>query len=129
LLDGSFVNDVEAIAEGGNEVLVMGDDHKTTFEVVQGDDQGIDRVEIKMVCRLIEQQNVRFLPGDDGETDSGLLTTGEEVHGTEGHVARDTEGAEMHAEPFCGFEGVLGHELFDGGLSEVELVHVMLSEH
>ena len=125
----AVVDHIEAITERRDEVLVMGNDDKTTFEVVQGDDQGVDSVEIQMVGWLVEQEDVRLLPCDDGETDSTLLTSREQVHGAERHVARNTERTEMLTEPLSRFKRVLGHELFDGRLSEIEGVHVMLGEN
>lgn len=124
-----LVYDVEAIAEGAEEVLVVTHHHQATFEVVQRDNKSIYCVEIEMVSGLIEQQDVGLLPSDNGEGDAGLLTTGEEVHRSEGHVAADTEATEVSPELVRVHVCVLLHHLLHCGESQIERVHVMLGEN
>jgi len=45
----------------------MGYDHKTSLEVVESYDQGVDGIEIEMVRRLIEEKNVGLAPCNECE--------------------------------------------------------------
>ena len=67
LFDSAFVDDVERITESAEEVLVVTDHHKTTLEVVESYDQGIDGIEVEMVCWLVKHQNVGLLPSYHGK--------------------------------------------------------------
>jgi len=86
-LDLLLVDDVEAITESTQEVLVVTNHHETAFEVVKTDDQGVDGIVIQMIGRLIEHENMRSLPGDNGKGDTRLLSTGEQVHRAQGQVS------------------------------------------
>lgn len=74
-LDLLFVDDVHTIADVTQEVLIVRYHDDTSFEVVQSNDKGVDSVEIQMVGRLIEKQNVWLGPCDHGKGDSTLLAS------------------------------------------------------
>jgi len=75
LAHSAVVNDIESIAESTQEVLVMRYDDESSFVVVESNDEGVDGVKVQMVCRLIQQEDVWLLPGDDGEGDTGFLSS------------------------------------------------------
>jgi hypothetical protein len=94
----TLVDNEESIAKSTEEILIVTNHHQTTFKVIECNNESIDGIKIKMVSRLIQEQDVRLLPRDHGEGDTRLLTSRQKVHGTKRHVANDTEGAEMGSE-------------------------------
>ena len=75
LLDSAFIDDVELIAKGTEEIFVMTDHDQTSLKVVQGNDQCIDSIKVKMIGWLIQHENMWLFPCDHGERNSTLLTT------------------------------------------------------
>jgi hypothetical protein len=59
---------------------IVRDDNDTTGEVVDGVSQGIDGGDIETVGRLVEQQHVGAVDGEEGEDDSALLSLGKGAH-------------------------------------------------
>ena len=75
LLDSALIDDVELIAKSTEEVFVVTDHDQTSLKVVQGNDQCIDGIEIKMIGWLIQHENMWLFPCDHSERNSTLLTT------------------------------------------------------
>ena len=75
LLDSALIDDVELIAKSTEEVFVVTDHDQTSLKVVQGNDQCIDSIEIKMVSWFIQHENMWLFPCDHSERNSTLLTT------------------------------------------------------
>ena len=75
LLDSALIDDVELIAKSTEEVFVMTDHDQTSLKVVQGNDQCIDSIEVKMIGWLIQHENMWLYPCDHGERNSTLLST------------------------------------------------------
>lgn len=129
LSHSAVVDNVEAIAQSRQEVLIVRYDNKTTLVVVESHNERVNGVEIQMVRRLIEQQDMGLVPSDESEGNARLLTTGKEVHGTQRQVTRDTERAEMLSHVLRGLIRVVLHELLDGRQLRIERVRMMLREH
>ena len=64
----------EPVGGEGDEVRVVGNQHHGAAELRQGLHQRLDRVEVEVVGRLIEDQQVRRLAGAEGEQQPRLLT-------------------------------------------------------
>jgi len=125
----SLINNVQAVTKGTQEVLVMGYDDEATFEVVEGDDQCVDGIEIQVICRLIEKKNVRLAPGNHGKGDARLLTSREQVHWSQGEVAGDTERSQMLPDFLRSLIRCYLGKLLDRRQFGIKHVLVMLSEH
>ena len=73
----SRLDDPDVIADGVDERHVVRDDHHTTLEVAQCRHETVDRLEVQVVGRLVEEQQVRALHAKLDEDDARLLTTRE----------------------------------------------------
>jgi len=62
------------------ELTRVGDDDDTTLEGLQGLGQGTERVTVKVVGRLVQDDHVRTLPRAGGQDDLDTLTTGQTAH-------------------------------------------------
>ena len=114
--------DPDVIAEGSDEVLVVRNHEEATLETEQRLDERGDGVDIKMVGRLVQKQQMGAGVGDPREGEAGLLTSGEGVDGLEGLVAAEAEAADVRAELLLLRAGVLGlHELERGHLRDEAL--------
>lgn len=51
----------------------MADQHHTTLEVIDGVCQGVDGLDIQVVGGLVQEEHVRVLPRQPGQTHSALL--------------------------------------------------------
>jgi len=60
-----------------NSPKVMGDDNNTSAESVDSICQTVDGRNIETVGRLVQQQHVGLLDGQEGEDDTTFLTIGE----------------------------------------------------
>lgn len=55
----------------------MADQHHTPLKLIDGIGQGIDGLDIQVVSGLIQEEHVRILPGQPGQTHSALLPIGQ----------------------------------------------------
>lgn len=62
------------------ELGVVSDDDDTTLELLDGLGQGTERVTVKVVGRLVEDDQVRSLPRASSQDDLDTLTTGQTLH-------------------------------------------------
>ena len=69
------LDDVHAIANTAEEVLIVRDDHNTALKVVESHDQGINGVEVQVISRLIQKKDVRLGPGNHSEGNATLLSS------------------------------------------------------
>ena len=58
----------------------MRDDNDTTGEVVDGVSERVDGRDVETVGRLVEQEHVGAVDGEEGEDDSALLAFGKGAH-------------------------------------------------
>jgi len=96
-------------------MLVVGDDDDSALVIVEGDNEGINCVDIEVVCRLVQNEDVRVLPHRQGKRHSWFLTAGEQVVGTKCQRAGDSERAEVAAIGFLRAAGEVHHHLFERG--------------
>ena len=128
-LDFLLVDDVQPIAQGTQEVLVVTDNDESALEIVQSHNERVNSVEIQMIGWLIKHENMRLLPCDHGEGDTTLLTTREEVHWSKSKIATDTKATQMGTELVRMHIRILLHHLLNRRETQIEQIHVMLSEH
>ncbi len=76
----------------------MRDEHERALELGQGDGQRLARLQVEVVGRLVEQQQVRALPDDERQREARLLAAGEILDAAGRHVAREVEAAEEVAQ-------------------------------
>ena len=58
-LDLAVLDDPDGVADGRDERHVVRDHHHAALEVAEGRDEAVHRLEIEVVGRLVEQQQVR----------------------------------------------------------------------
>ena len=63
----SMVNDRDHIAKGIEEILVMGNDNKSSLVAFEGLNQGINGIVVQMICGLIEEENLWSFVGNQSE--------------------------------------------------------------
>ena len=62
-----------------DEISVMGNDYNSSLECIDITLQPLHTAKIQVVCRLIQQQNIRFFQQEPGKIDTGLLSPGKAV--------------------------------------------------
>ena len=93
----------------------MRDNDKTSSIVAKGNNKGINGIDIKMVCGLVHNHDMRVSPGSHGQGNPGLLTSRKEVDRPNAEVASDSEVAEVGSDTLCCGIRELGSELLEGG--------------
>ena len=72
--------------------------HQRAFELGQRHRQRFARLEVQMVCRLVEQQEIGSLPHDERERQACFFTAREMLDRAGRHVAGEIEAAEIVAQ-------------------------------
>lgn len=80
----------DLVAHKRDETLVVTHHKDTALEGCEGLGKTLDSLDIKMIGRLIEEEDVGLAHGDHSEDDTALLTTREGVQGLEDSVSSDT---------------------------------------
>ncbi len=76
----------------------MRDEHERALELGQGDGQRLARLQVEVVGRLVEQQQVGAQPHDEREGEPRLLAAGEGCDRSRRHVAGEVEAPEIVAQ-------------------------------
>lgn len=128
LPDGAVLADPQTGTDGLQHGDVVGNHEDAALELVEGPRQGVHGLDIEVVGRLVEDEDVGLGEGEAGERHAGLLTTGQHGHLLQAGRAGDAEGAQLAAVLLVGAARVhLGHEA-DGAHGQVERVDVVLRE-
>ena len=80
----------------------MGDHYHGPFEALQRHGEGVAHLQIQVVGRFIEQQEVGLLPGDQRQHQSRFFAAGEGGHLVERLVTVKTEAAQIVAQLLLG---------------------------
>ncbi len=92
------MHQVEIVRGGADQVTVVRHDNQRAFELNQRFGQRLTHVEIEVVSWFVEQQQVRSLPDDQRQHQTGLFAAGETL-GVFGHlIALEAEAAEIVAQ-------------------------------
>ena len=107
----------------------MRDQQQRAFEFGQGVGQGVTGVGVEVVGGFVQHQKTGLLPGQQGQTQAGLLAAGHRPGGAQRVVARKAEGAQEAAQHLLALlrclagqvlqRGVVGAQVFDLLLGEV----------
>ena len=119
---------IEVICGGAQQVTVVGDHHHGPFEALQRHGQGVAHLQIQVVGRFIQQQQVRLLPGDEGQYQPRFFTTGEGGHLVEGLVAVKAEAAEIVAQLLLCFVRREAGQMIEGGVVQTQGLQLMLAK-
>ena len=65
LVDAPFVHEPEAFGRGAKEVSVVRNDEDRPFEGRERHRERLARFHVEVVRRFVENEKVRFLPGDE----------------------------------------------------------------
>mmetsp|Transcript_78750 Transcript_78750/g.132136 ORF Transcript_78750/g.132136 Transcript_78750/m.132136 type:complete len:359 (+) Transcript_78750:1237-2313(+) len=77
-----------------DETEIVGHQQQTTFKIVDGLSQGVNAAHIQMICRLVQQQNVRMLDSDHGHHNAGLDPMGQRCNMLRLRTTTDTKAAQ-----------------------------------
>lgn len=55
----------------------MANQHGAAFELIDGVSQRVNRLDVQVIGGLVEEQQVRVLPGQPGKTHPALLSVGQ----------------------------------------------------
>ena len=106
----------------------MADHQDAALELPQRARQGVHGLDVEVVGRFVQDEDVRVRQAQAGEGHAGLLAPGQQGHFLQAGGARDAEGAQVAAVLLVLFAGVvLGHEA-DGAGVHVQGVDVVLGE-
>mmetsp|Transcript_29700 Transcript_29700/g.70772 ORF Transcript_29700/g.70772 Transcript_29700/m.70772 type:complete len:363 (+) Transcript_29700:144-1232(+) len=111
-----------------DKVLIMTDHQHSPREERQALYEGIHRIDVEVIARLIQQQNVRFSPRDLCKGHAALLTPRQSEHGLHGELRRDPKRREVPAVARLGVAGELLLEVLQRGQRQVQAVDVVLAE-
>ena len=76
----------------------MRDDDQRAVELLQRDGECVAHIEVKVVGRLVQQQQMRLLPNQQCQCEAGFFTTGEIFDGFGHAVALKVKTAEVVAQ-------------------------------
>ncbi len=110
------------------QVLIVRDGHHAALKLIDGHDQRVDRLEVQVVGRLVQNQQVRPRKSDDGERDARFLPTRQCGDLLKRQVARDAKAAEVATQLLRRCRGKERHHELERRLLEIQLVHVVLRE-
>lgn len=80
LPDGAVLADPQTGTDGLEHGDVVGNHEDAALELVEGPRQGVHGLDIEVVGRLVEDEDVGLGEGEAGERHAGLLTTGQHGH-------------------------------------------------
>jgi photosystem II stability/assembly factor-like uncharacterized protein len=89
VLDGAVVEVPHARADFLEKVLIVGDQEYGAVELLERDVQGVDRLEVEVVRRLVEDEHVRLLEHHAAEEQPGGFAAGERVGGLVAFLAAE----------------------------------------
>ena len=127
-LDPATVHQIEVIRGGAQQVTVVGDHHHGTLEALQRHGQGVAHLQIQVVGRFIQQQEVRLLPGDEGQHQPRLLAAGEGGHLVQRLVTVEAEAAEVVAQLLLGLVRREAGQVIERGIVQAQGLELMLGE-
>ena len=78
--DALFLDDPEGAIAFLDEPLVVCDHDDSSVELVDGIAEGVDRFDVQVVGRLVEQQDMRHLQAQLDQNNTGLLTPAQVSH-------------------------------------------------
>lgn len=123
----------DVLADVVQELGVVGNDDGCAGGVLQVFLEPLDVLDIQMVGRLIEQQNIRVLENGTGKSQLHLPSSGEGGDHTAGHALVEAELSQLLLDLLLGGGdtnlGQLLHGPGNGGLLSIGRVKVVLDEH
>ena len=84
-----MADEPKVIASGAQEGAVVADEHDGAFKLIERHSQRFARGQVQMVGRLIQQQQIGFLPDDEGEHKARFFAAAHAAHGLGDHVASE----------------------------------------
>ena len=97
---GRVFDKPQTVCDERDEMRVMADKHDSAFEGVQRLYEGLACVDVQMVRRLVQEQQMRCPRGNGGQNQAGFFTAREVVNFCIGFVLFEPESAEVAAN-FC----------------------------
>ena len=88
----------DPVREPGDEPAVVGDEDQRPVVLVQRRDEGLDRLDVEVVRRLVEDEDVGAEDREAGEDEARALAAGEGADGLVGVVAREEDVAQVPAD-------------------------------
>ena len=131
----AFVYQQELVGGGFEQAAVVRHHNQRALKALQGHGEGVAHVQIEVVGRLVEQQQVGLLPHHHRQCESGFFAAGKGFDFLQRHVADKIEAAEEIADvllfhfgrqlldvPQRALVGAQSVELVLGEIADVEFV-------
>ena len=106
----------------------MTDHQHTALELPKGAREGVHGLDVEVIGRFVQDEDVRVREAQAGERDAGFLAAGQEGHFLQARRAGDAEGAQVPAVLLVLLARVLFRHEADGAGVHVEGVDVVLGE-
>lgn len=94
----SFGNDIEPVCRRSQKMAIMRDKQKRAFILGKCLGQGFAHVEVEMVGRFVQEQQVRTFPDNQGERKPRFFATGKGSDRAGRHFAVEVEAAQKVAQ-------------------------------
>ncbi len=109
-------------------MAIVRDDHQRPVVVLQRFGERLAHLDVEVVGRLVEQQEVRPLPHDQREREARLFAAREAAHRVRHHVAAEIEAAEEVAQLLLAGGGVRLRQMPERRLRRAQLLDLVLRE-
>lgn len=107
---------------------VVTDHQHASLERLQGIRQGVHGLDVEMIRRFVQDEDMRVRQTQTGKRNAGLLASGQQGHFLQAGGARDAKGAEVATVFLVLLAGVVLRHEADGAGVHVEGVDVVLGE-
>lgn len=109
-------------------MLVVTHHQHTSLEVLDSLHQPVHGVQVQVIGRLIQNEDMRIVPHANRKSDSRFLASGQQIHFLGLHRASNTEHAQMATVDLLLQIGEQALQLLERGHEEVELVEMVLGK-
>lgn len=128
VLHSAVVADPQTGANRLQHSDVVTDHQNTTLELLESKGKSIHSLDIQVVRRLVEDQDVRVLQTEAGESHTRFLTSGKQAEFLKTGHARDAESTQVATVVFVRLAWVVGGHEADCAVVHIESVDVVLGE-
>ena len=125
---GAAAHDPQAVGAGVHQVAVVADQDHRALVVVERAHQRLARIDVEVVGRLVEDQQVRPVEGRQREQQARLLAAREVLRLGVGLADAEAERAELGAPLRLGGVGHQVEHVLVGRLAGGQVVHLVLGE-
>jgi len=109
-------------------MAIVRDDDQRAFEIDQGFGQRLTHIQIEVVSRFIEQQQIRTLPNDQRQHQARFLAARKALGGLDHFVGAEAEAAQIVTQLLFGFLLGQAGQMLQRRFVRAEVLQLMLGE-